>query len=58
VGERTSVAKAHSKSQSLRTTIPDGVKHTLDIKEKDVLDWQETRHEGDKAYIVKKVTEK
>ena len=40
MGEKTKLTKASSKSESLRTTVPSGIVHQLDLKEGDKLEWK------------------
>ena len=40
MGEKTTLTKASSKSESLRTTVPSGIVHQLDLKEGDKLEWK------------------
>jgi hypothetical protein len=39
MGEHTTLTRATSKSESLRTTVPKGIVRHFDMKEKDRLDW-------------------
>lgn len=36
---KTTVAKASTKSESLRTTVPAGIVQQFNLKEGDILDW-------------------
>jgi bifunctional DNA-binding transcriptional regulator/antitoxin component of YhaV-PrlF toxin-antitoxin module len=40
MGEKTTLTKASSKSDSLRTTVPSGIVHQLELKEGDQLKWK------------------
>lgn len=39
MGERTTLTRATSKSDSLRTTVPKGIVRHFEMREKDRLDW-------------------
>ena len=39
MGETTRLAKANSRSESLRTTVPSGIVKQFDMKEGDALNW-------------------
>jgi hypothetical protein len=39
MGEKTTLTKASSKSESLRTTVPTGIVSHFNLKEQDQLDW-------------------
>lgn len=55
VGERTRLYKARAGSESLKTSLPDGVRKTLKAKAEDEIEWTETTHQGKPAYTVTKV---
>jgi hypothetical protein len=57
MGEITKLAKATSKSDSLRTTVPSGIVKQLNLKEKDSLDWV-LKVEKDNLVIVVKPIKK
>jgi len=39
MGEKTTLTRASSKSESLRTTVPSGIVSHFDLREQDQLDW-------------------
>ena len=39
MGEKTTLTKASSKSDSLRTTVPSGIVSHFELREQDQLDW-------------------
>jgi bifunctional DNA-binding transcriptional regulator/antitoxin component of YhaV-PrlF toxin-antitoxin module len=39
MGMKTTVARASTKSDSLRTTVPAGIVNQFNLKEGDILDW-------------------
>lgn len=39
MGEMTTLTKASTKSDSLRTTVPSGIVNHFNLKEHDILDW-------------------
>ena len=51
MGEITTLSRATSKSDSLRTTVPKGIVRQFNLKEGDKLKW-ELRAKGDKLVIV------
>ena len=50
MGAKSTVAKASSKSPSIRTTIPEGIAKEMGLEVGDVLDW-ETASEGGKRVM-------
>jgi antitoxin component of MazEF toxin-antitoxin module len=54
MGERTSVARAAPKTESLRTTIPMSVVKQLKLKEKDKLDWEFRVLDGKLVIVISK----
>ncbi len=52
-GEITSVSKANTQSESLRTTVPSGVVKHLNITTKDKLDWAIKSEDGELIAKVK-----
>lgn len=57
MGEITKLAKATSKSDSLRTTIPSGIVKQFNLKEKDRLDWVLKVEKNNLVIIVKPIKE-
>ena len=55
VGDKSIVARAQSKSPSLRTTIPKSIVDELSIHQGDVLDWEITTEKGRRIMKVKKL---
>lgn len=55
MGEKSIVAKANSKSSSVRTTIPEKIVQEMDIAIGDVLDWETVMQGGRKVVKVKKL---
>jgi bifunctional DNA-binding transcriptional regulator/antitoxin component of YhaV-PrlF toxin-antitoxin module len=55
MGEKSIVAKASSKSPSVRTTIPEKIVKEMEIAVGDVLDWETTTQGGRKVVRVKKL---
>jgi hypothetical protein len=55
MGAKTVVHKAHSKSKSLRATIPAKIIKEFGLKESDVLDWEIATKDGKKVLIVRKM---
>ena len=53
MGEKTTLTKASTKSDSLRTTVPAGIVHQLDLKEGDRLNWNLKAENGTLIVIVK-----
>lgn len=55
MGEKSTVAKASSKSPSVRTTIPEKIAKEMKIKVGDVLDWEITTHGSRKIMELRKL---
>jgi bifunctional DNA-binding transcriptional regulator/antitoxin component of YhaV-PrlF toxin-antitoxin module len=55
MGEKSIVAKASSKSPSVRTTVPEKIVEEMEIKVGDVLDWETVMQGGRKIIRVKKL---
>jgi bifunctional DNA-binding transcriptional regulator/antitoxin component of YhaV-PrlF toxin-antitoxin module len=55
MGQKSTVAKANTKSSSVRTTIPEKIVQEMDIAIGDVLDWETTTQGGRKVVRVKKL---
>jgi bifunctional DNA-binding transcriptional regulator/antitoxin component of YhaV-PrlF toxin-antitoxin module len=55
MGYKSAVAKASSKSPSVRTTIPEKVASEVGIRPGDVLDWEVTSEKGRSIMKVKKL---
>ncbi len=55
VGERTTLTKATSKSNSLRTTVPIFIVKQFGLNEGDMLDWELGVFDGKLSIIVKPV---
>jgi len=55
MGERTIVSKAHSRTKSVRVTIPAAIVDAYKISEGDVLDWSVEEIRGKKAVVVRKM---
>ncbi len=55
MGEKSIVAKANSKSSSVRTTIPEKIVQEMEIDIGDVLDWETIMQGGRKVVRVKKL---
>jgi bifunctional DNA-binding transcriptional regulator/antitoxin component of YhaV-PrlF toxin-antitoxin module len=49
------LAKAHSESDSLRTTVPEEVVHELGLKVGDVVEWKELRVDGKEGAFIRKL---
>jgi len=58
MGEKTTLTKASSKSESLRTTVPAGIVSHFDLKEQDQLDWNIEAKEGKLIILVKPLHQK
>jgi len=58
MGERTTLTKASTKSESLRTTVPAGIVNHFDLKEQDQLDWNIEAKEGKLIILVKPLRQK
>ena len=52
MGEKTTLTKASSKSESLRTTVPSGIVSHFRLKEQDQLNWNIEIKEGKLVIIV------
>jgi len=55
MGETTTLAKASSKFESLRTTVPMSIVKQWKLKEGDEFDWEWKVLEGEMVLIVRKV---
>jgi hypothetical protein len=55
MGEKTTLTKASTKSESLRTTVPAGIVHQLDLKEGDKLDWTLKAENGNLIIVIKPI---
>ncbi len=55
MGETTTLAKASSKFESLRTTVPRSIVKHWKLKEGDELDWDWKVMEGEMVLVVRKV---
>ncbi len=55
MGYKSTVARANSKSPSLRATIPEKVVRQLSIKPGDVLDWEVITEKGRHVMKVKRL---
>ncbi len=55
MGLKSAVAKANSKSPSLRTTIPKKIVQEIQIKPGDILDWEITSQRGRRVMRIKKL---
>ncbi len=55
MGEKSIVAKANTKSSSVRTTIPEKIVREIEITVGDVLDWETTMQGGRKIIRIKKL---
>lgn len=55
MGEKSTVARASSKSPSLRATIPEKVVKELAVKEGDVLDWETYSERGKRMVRVRRL---
>jgi bifunctional DNA-binding transcriptional regulator/antitoxin component of YhaV-PrlF toxin-antitoxin module len=58
MGEKTTLTKASSKSDSLRTTVPTGIVSHFDLKEQDQLDWSIEVQEGKLIIVIKPLHQK
>ena len=58
MGEKTTLTKASSKSESLRTTVPAGIVSHFELKEQDQLDWNIEAKEGKLIILVKPLHQK
>ncbi|MGA2973501.1 MAG: AbrB family transcriptional regulator [Candidatus Bathyarchaeia archaeon] len=55
MGEKSMVAKASSKSPSIRATIPEKIAKEMNLSVSDVLDWEIEVRKSRKVMIVKKL---
>ncbi len=55
MGEKTSLTKASSKSESLRTTVPAGIVKQFYLYEKDQLEWEIQVIDGKLAIVIKPI---
>jgi bifunctional DNA-binding transcriptional regulator/antitoxin component of YhaV-PrlF toxin-antitoxin module len=55
MGYKSAVAKASSKSPSVRTTIPEKIVQEVKIKAGDVLDWEVGQEKGRQIIKVRKL---
>ncbi|MDG7002140.1 MAG: AbrB family transcriptional regulator [Nitrososphaerota archaeon] len=55
MGHKSTVAKANSKSPSVRTTIPEKIVAELSIKPGDILDWEVVKEKGRQIMKVKRL---
>jgi hypothetical protein len=55
LGEKTRIAKAQSKSDSIRSTIPKGIATHLNLDEGDELDWSLEIMKNEMVAVVRKV---
>lgn len=55
VGEHTTLSKASSKNDSLRTTVPASIVHILNLGIGDIIDWEVQAHNNEIRIVVKKV---
>ena len=58
MGEKTTLTKASSKSESLRTTVPAGIVSHFDLREQDQLDWNIEVKEGKLIILIKPLHQK
>ena len=58
MGEKTTLTKASTKSESLRTTVPSGIVHQLDLREGDTLNWTLKAENGELIVIIKPIKDK
>jgi hypothetical protein len=58
MGEKTTLTKASTKSDSLRTTVPSGIVSHFELKEQDQLDWNIEAQEGKLIIVVKAIHQK
>ena len=56
LGERTKLAKAHSKTTSLRITVPESIVKQWNLREGDELDWSWQAKNDEMILEVRKVT--
>jgi bifunctional DNA-binding transcriptional regulator/antitoxin component of YhaV-PrlF toxin-antitoxin module len=55
VGEHTTLSKASTKNDSLRTTVPASIVHFFKLKEGDKIDWELKAFHDEMIIIVKRV---
>jgi antitoxin component of MazEF toxin-antitoxin module len=55
LGERTRLAKTHSRSESLRITVPQSMVNQWDLKEGDELDWSWQAKNNEMVLVVRRV---
>ncbi|MBD3252267.1 AbrB family transcriptional regulator [Candidatus Pacearchaeota archaeon] len=53
MGETTTLTKASTKSESLRTTVPAGIVKQFSLKEGDKLDWMLKAEDGKIIIVIK-----
>ena len=58
MGEKTTLTRASTKSESLRTTVPAGIVNHFNLKEQDQLDWNIEVQEGKLAIVIKPLHQK
>ena len=58
MGEKTTLTKASSKSESLRTTVPSGIVSHFNLREQDQLDWNIEVKEGKLIIVIKPLHQK
>ena len=58
MGEKTTLTKASSVSESLRTTVPSGVVSHFNLREQDQLDWNIEVKEGKLIIVIKPLHQK
>jgi hypothetical protein len=55
LGERTRLTKAHSRSDSLRITVPQSIVNQWDLQEGDELDWSWQAKNNEMVLVVRRV---
>jgi hypothetical protein len=55
LGERTRLTKAHSRSESLRITVPQSIINQWNLKEGDGLDWSWQAKNNEMILVVRRV---
>jgi len=55
MGEHTTLTKATSRGNSLRTTVPSGIVKQFNLREKDILDWNLEVKDGKLVLIVRPI---
>lgn len=58
MGEKTTLTKASTKSESLRTTVPAGIVNHFELREQDQLDWNIKVKEGNLIIEIKPLRQK